>query len=176
MNSEINVITWFAYLYFAILSFTLTSCTINWNQKMIRAFLFGGCFVLELERSQKPTLIKSQNLFFHKIKTLNRLKINFAASKENINRLIKKKIYHKIRKRLRTHIKWAFCQKIDWNNFINMMKIERHFLLKVSIKKILSWFNQIKTNLLQILKWIWWVILRIGILKIYVGTSLRYQC
>ena len=61
---------------------------------MIRAFLFGGCFVLELERSQKPTLIKSQNLFFHKIKTLNRLKINFVASKENIIRLIKMKIYH----------------------------------------------------------------------------------
>jgi hypothetical protein len=72
---------------------------------MIRVFLFGGCFVLELERSQKPTLIKSKNLFFHKIKTLNRLKINFVASKENINRLIKMTIYHKIRKRLRTHIK-----------------------------------------------------------------------
>jgi hypothetical protein len=72
---------------------------------MIRAFLFGGCFVLELERSQKTTLVKSQNLFFHKIKTLNRLKINFVASKETINRLIKMKIYHKIRKRLRTHIK-----------------------------------------------------------------------
>ena len=72
---------------------------------MIRAFLFGGCFVLELERRQKPTLIKSKNLFFHKIKTLNRLKINFVASKENINRLMKMKIYHKIRKRLRTHIK-----------------------------------------------------------------------
>ena len=72
---------------------------------MIRAFLFGGCFVSELERSQKPILVNSQNLFFHKIKTLNRLNINFAASKENINRLIKKKIYHKIRKRLRTHIK-----------------------------------------------------------------------